>query len=128
MLHSITSNMTTTQPGVSPPEFTQLVMAVMELALKAVGRADPVNYIEDQAVRDTEELRRLRSVLVTQGKLEVGTAQALRCEMLQVQLSRDGALHLLDCFRRLQRAHCLSGRLAQCKTPHAACTGGHGAA
>jgi hypothetical protein len=127
MLDSIKSETSPAPSGSSPPEFTQLVTAVMEVSLKAIGQDNPISYVEDQAVRDVQELQRLRRLLSAKGKVDLESADALRSEVLQVRITRDAALHLLECFRRLQRARRLFGRRAQQTTPQVGCANGHSA-
>ena len=91
-----------------PPDFTQLIAGILDTATKAVMHEDPVRYIEERAVAQAQEIRRVRSRLAPGRKRELAKAGSLRCELIRIKIVRDLSLQVVEAFVRLKRAEALS--------------------
>lgn len=101
-----------------PPDFTQLIAGVLDTATKAVMHEDPVRYIEERAVAQAQEVRRVRSRLAPGRRRELAQAGALRCELIRIKIVRDLSLQVVEAFVRLKRAEALSNPALLPDTPY----------
>lgn len=87
-----------------PPEFTGLIVEVVDTALKAVIQPDPIQYIQNHAVLGAQEIKQLRHRLPPAQRHAPGVLMALKCDLIRNRTVRDLAIDLVEAFERIEQA------------------------
>ena len=87
-----------------PQDFTHLIAEIADTAMKAIIEPDPTRYIQEAAVSNALELRRLRCDLAPEHRRDPGLAAAFRCDVVRNRVVRDLATEIVEAYERLRRA------------------------